>query len=80
MAHGAVPLVYGAGGPAEIVADGADGRHWRTVDGLAGATAALIADPGGRERLAAAARSGAERYARPAFLRRAAEAVFDGRL
>ena len=30
MAHGAVPLVYPAGGPAEVVEDGVSGRWWRT--------------------------------------------------
>ena len=38
MAAGAVPLVFGAAGPAEIVRDGVDGRHWRTLDQLADQT------------------------------------------
>ena len=31
MAAGAVPIVYGAAGPAEIVRDGVEGRTWRTL-------------------------------------------------
>ena len=34
MAAGAVPLVFAAGGPAEIVQDGVNGCHWRTLDEL----------------------------------------------
>jgi len=34
MSGGAIPFVYAAGGPAEIVADGETGFHWRTIDEL----------------------------------------------
>ena len=44
MAAGAVPLVFGAAGPAEIVRDGVDGIHWTTLDELADATVQLVAD------------------------------------
>ena len=44
MAAGAVPLVFGAAGPAEIVRDGVDGRHWSTLDQLADQTVELVGD------------------------------------
>ena len=34
MSAGAIPFVYVMGGPAEIVADGETGFHWKTLDGL----------------------------------------------
>ena len=49
MAAGAVPLVFGAAGPAEIVRDGVDGIHWSTLDELSTATVHLVADTGRRE-------------------------------
>jgi len=70
-AHAAVPLVVPAGGPAELVDDGADGVHWRCVPALAAATEALIAAPAERARLAAAAQARAAAYAPHAFLARA---------
>lgn len=45
MAAGAVPLVFGRAGPAEIVRDGVDGVHWSTLDDLAAATVDLATDP-----------------------------------
>ena len=44
MAAGAVPLVYGAGGPAEIVTHGANGCHWHDLGELASLTARLARD------------------------------------
>lgn len=67
MAHGAVPIVFGAGGPAQVVQDGRSGRHWRSVDELAAITAELIADPAKREALAAAAREESRRYSTERF-------------
>jgi glycosyltransferase involved in cell wall biosynthesis len=67
MAHGAVPLVFPAGGSAELVEDGVTGRWWRTPAELAGLTAALIADEPERERLATAARATAEHYSTERF-------------
>ena len=67
MAHGAVPLVYPAGGSAELVDDGRTGRWWRTPAELAERTRELIADEPERARLAAAARVEAERYSTDRF-------------
>ncbi|HMJ96136.1 MAG TPA: glycosyltransferase family 4 protein, partial [Thermoleophilaceae bacterium] len=67
MAHGAVPLVFGAGGPAEVVEDGRTGVWWRTPAELAALTNDLIEDEPRRERLALAARSAAERYSSERF-------------
>lgn len=53
MAAGAVPVVYDAAGPAEIVRDGVEGRLWRTTGELQAITAALAADPARRASLAA---------------------------
>lgn len=44
MAAGAVPIVFGAGGPAEVVRHGVDGFHWRTLSELTGFTRDLIDD------------------------------------
>jgi glycosyltransferase involved in cell wall biosynthesis len=67
MAHGAVPLVFAAGGSAELVEDGRTGCWWRTPAELAERTRALIADDTERERLAAAARAAAERFSPERF-------------
>ena len=45
MAAGAVPIVFGAAGPAEIVRHGVDGFHWHTPEDLVRFTRQLIADP-----------------------------------
>lgn len=45
MAAGAVPLVFGAAGPGEIVQDGINGAHWSTLGELARLTEGLVADP-----------------------------------
>ena len=67
MAHGAVPLVFPAGGSAELVEDGVTGRWWRTPGELAARTAALMEDEPERARLAHAARAAAERYSTDRF-------------
>jgi glycosyltransferase involved in cell wall biosynthesis len=67
MAHGAVPLVYPAGGSAELVDDGRTGRWWRTPAELAERTRELISDEPERARLAAAARAEAERFSMERF-------------
>ena len=70
MAAGAVPLVFGAAGPAEIVEDGTSGRHWRTLDDLVRATTDVIADPSERERLAEGARARASFFTADRFAER----------
>ena len=67
MAHGAVPLVLPAGGPAEVVEDGRTGAWWRTPSELAERTKDLIEDEPRRGRLADAARAEAERYSSERF-------------
>ena len=62
MAAGAVPLVYGAGGPAEIVTHGVDGCHWHDLDELATLTTDLAREPGERGRLADSARQRAQEF------------------
>jgi glycosyltransferase involved in cell wall biosynthesis len=70
MAAGAVPLVFGAAGPAEIVRDGVDGIHWRTLDQLADATTDLVGDPDRRAALAAAAVERASDFSATRFAER----------
>jgi glycosyltransferase involved in cell wall biosynthesis len=67
MAHGAVPLVFPAGGSAELVDDGRTGRWWRTPAELAERTRQLIGGEAERERLATEARGAAEAYSTPRF-------------
>jgi L-malate glycosyltransferase len=67
MAHGAVPLVFPAGGQAELVDDGRTGLWWRSPAELAEGTRELIDDVPRRERLAAAALEEAERYSTERF-------------
>ena len=55
MAAGAVPVVFGAAGPAEIVRHGVDGFHWHTLEELAEHTHRLMTDPELRRRLASSA-------------------------
>jgi glycosyltransferase involved in cell wall biosynthesis len=62
MAAAAAPIVFGAAGPAEIVRDGVDGRHWRTPADLVEITAGLVADDAERTRLADAARARAGEF------------------
>jgi glycosyltransferase involved in cell wall biosynthesis len=67
MGHGAVPLVFPAGGQLELVDDGRNGRHWTSVDELAALTRALVADGEERARLASTALEDARRFATPRF-------------
>ena len=62
LAAGAVPVVYGAGGPAEIVRPAVDGLHWHTVDDLVAQTHALIGDDERRARLSVAGRERAQDF------------------
>jgi glycosyltransferase involved in cell wall biosynthesis len=70
MAAGAVPIVYGAAGPAEIVRDGVDGVHWRTLSDLASATVDLATSGDRRASLSAAAVDRAGDFSAAAFSRR----------
>lgn len=67
MAAGAVPVVFGAAGPAEIVRHGIDGFHWRTLDELQDFTRQLIEDPELRQRMAESAMSRAAEYSPQRF-------------
>jgi glycosyltransferase involved in cell wall biosynthesis len=75
MAHGAVPLVFPAGGQAELVHDGRTGLWWRSPAELAERTRELIADAPRREQLAAAARAEAGRYSTERFREAVREVV-----
>ncbi len=67
MSAGAVPVVFGAAGPAEIVRDGIDGVHWRTIEELNDRTAALIASAERRGALSSSAVARAVDFDRTAF-------------
>lgn len=67
MAHGAVPLVFPAGGSAELVEDGRTGVWWRAPAELAARTNDLIEDEPRRGRLADAARAESQRYSPERF-------------
>ncbi|MFM7870139.1 MAG: glycosyltransferase, partial [Actinomycetota bacterium] len=56
MAAGAVPVVFGAAGPAEIVRHGVDGFHWRTLQELQTFTRRLMSDPALRRAMSENAR------------------------
>jgi glycosyltransferase involved in cell wall biosynthesis len=70
MSAGAVPVAFAAAGPLEAFTDGVEGRHFRSVDGLVEATEALLTDPDGRARMAAAATARAEEFGMDAFTER----------
>ena len=67
MAAGAVPLVFGAAGPAEIVQDGMNGMHWGTLDELGEFTVGLVADPDRTAELSRAAVARATDFSATAF-------------
>ncbi len=67
MAAGAVPIVFGAAGPAEIVRNGIDGIHWRTLDQLADVTVDLATDVERRRTLSIAATRRASDFSAAAF-------------
>ena len=70
MAAGAVPLVFGAAGPAEIVQDGTNGVHWSTLLELAQQTERLVADPARTAELSGAAVARAADFSATAFAAR----------
>jgi len=67
MAAGAVPVVFGSAGPAEIVRHGVDGFHWRTLDELARHTYTLMTDADRRQAMAKAAVARASEFSLDRF-------------
>jgi glycosyltransferase involved in cell wall biosynthesis len=67
MSASCAPVVLGAAGPAEVIRNGIDGRHFMTLDELANITAELIADPVQRERLQLSAAERARNFSYDAF-------------
>ena len=67
MSAGAVPVVFDAAGPAEVVEPGRTGLLYHSLDELAASTRRLIDDEPYRARLAAAARRRAQHYRRERF-------------
>ena len=67
MAAGAVPVVFAAGGPAEIVEHGVNGFHWRTTDELIALTKRLIEDPQRREDMSVAGQARAMDFSTARF-------------
>jgi glycosyltransferase involved in cell wall biosynthesis len=70
MAAGAVPIVFGAAGPAEIVRDGVDGLHWSALDQLADLTVDVAGDDPRRLELSEAAQIRARDFSADAFATR----------
>ncbi len=70
MSAGAVPVVLGRAGPAEIVASGVSGRHFSDLDDLVSQTVGLIEDPAERARLSAGAVERAQYFGLEAFAER----------
>lgn len=69
MAAGAVPLVFGAAGPAEIVRHGIDGFHWRTLAELTDLTRLLMHDDELRRSMSNSAMERAREFDIDAFAR-----------
>jgi glycosyltransferase involved in cell wall biosynthesis len=70
MSAGAVPVVLGQAGPAEIVEAGRSGRHFTDLNDLVAQTVALIADPDELARLSAGAVERAAYFGMDAFAER----------
>ncbi len=75
MAAGAVPVVFGVAGPAEIVRHGIDGFQWRTMDELVHYTSQLVADRDLRVKMAASAQERAKHFSDEVFAARVRSAV-----
>lgn len=68
MSCGAIPLVYAAGGAAEVVVESETGYHWQTIEELVHKTAQLLdANPVAAEGMRRRAAIEARRYADAAF-------------
>ncbi len=70
MSAGAVPVVLGRAGPAEIVEPGRSGRHFTDLDDLVEQTVTLIGDDGERTRLSSGAIERASYFGLDAFAER----------
>ncbi len=77
MAAGAVPIVFGAAGPAEIVRDGVDGVQWRTLEQLATASIQLAADDTRRAAMSKSAVERAGDFSAGAFRSRLSDLLAD---
>ena len=77
MSAGAVPVVIGQAGPAEIVQVGTSGRHFTDLADLVDQTLALVADPDERARLSAGAVERAGYFGLEAFAGRLEAIVAD---
>ena len=73
MAAGAVPLAYGVGGQAEVLADNVEGHLWSTPADLEARTIELVGDPAMRRRMGEAAAAGSRRFGRDEFRRKMLE-------
>ena len=67
MASGAIPLVFDAGGPPELIERGRCGLTWSSLDDLSGATLQIANDQDLCERLQNAGISRAESFSRENF-------------
>ena len=70
MAAGAVPVVFAAAGPAEIVRHAVDGFHWKTLDELQAYTRVLMNDEGLRSKMSASAQERAADFGVDVFAAR----------
>ena len=75
MSAGAVPVVLGVGGPAEVVRRGVDGLHFTTAAELVSQSIRLVRDDEMRARMAASSVARASAYGREAFARKARSLV-----
>jgi len=72
-----VPVVFAAGGPAEIITPRRDGLVWQTPTALVEETLGLIMGPELQARMAAAAIARSRDFETRAFMRRAREVWAD---
>jgi glycosyltransferase involved in cell wall biosynthesis len=75
MSAGAVPIVIGEAGQAEVVEHGRSGFHFHTLDELVALTTRVVGDDALRSRLSEAARRRAQRYSMEAFAARVRDLV-----
>ena len=62
MSAGAVPVVFAAAGPAEIVRHAVDGFHWKTLDELQSYTRVLMNDEALRLKMSVSAQERAAEF------------------